>query len=329
MSDGPGLPVQLADVEAAAERVSALVHRTPLLTSSRLAAATSCDLVLKAELLQKTGSFKVRGALNKVTASPDVTASGVITISAGNHAQSLAWAAARRQVPCTVVMPVSADPGKVAAARGYGAEVVLHGDVSEAFAHALQLGQQRGLTFVHPFDDPLIVAGAGTVGLELAEQVPDAELVVCPIGGGGLISGVAVALRALRPGTRIVGVEPEGAAAMRRSLDAGSAVTLPGVDTIADGLAPPMAGVLNHAVVSRLVDDVVLVSDAQIFAAMAALQESTKLLAEPAGAAAIAALMAGVVPRATEGGQTVALVTGGNIGLSRLCALQQTFAGAG
>jgi threonine dehydratase len=311
----------LSAIEAARQRIAGRVHRTPLLSASRLGARAGVTLAVKCESLQKTGSFKVRGALNTVV-QLDETARrrGVITVSAGNHAQALAWAARDVGVRCTVVMPTVASRTKIEASRGYGAEVVLHGASGvEAFARAHELAAERQLVFVHPFDDEEIQAGQGTVGLELLEQAPDTEAVVVPIGGGGLIAGIAAAIKARRPEVRVYGVEPTGAAAMRRSLDAGRPMRLETLDTIADGLAAPMAGERAYEIVARHVDDVVLVGDDEIAAAMRDLLFSAKLLAEPAGAAATAAVLAGRLPLA--GRRVVAIVSGGNVDAERLAGV--------
>lgn len=314
--------LSLDTVRLAHERVAGHVHLTPLLSATRLGERAGIHLFLKCESQQKTGSFKVRGALNKLAClDPAARARGVITVSAGNHAQALAWASRAAGVRCTVVMPESASRAKVDASRGYGAEVVLHGASSvEAFAHAQELAQSRGMEFVHPFDDADVCAGAGTVGLEILEQLPDVNAVVVPIGGGGLIAGVATAVRQARPNVRIFGVEPTGAPAMRRSLDEGHPVHLDRVQTVADGLAAPMAGELPFRVVRSYVDDVVLVSDDEIVAAMRDLLASAKLLAEGAGAAATAAVLAGRLPL-ERGSRVVSIVSGGNVDLAALKAL--------
>jgi len=216
-------------------------------------------------------------------------------------------------------MPANALPTKVRASEGYGAEVILQGTVFEAFDVALEVAQDRGLTFLHPFDDPLIVAGQGTLGLEVLDDVPDAATVVVPVGGGGLISGVALAVANLAPAARVYGVEPHGACAMRKSLEKGEAIRLESIDTIADGLGAPMAGELTYEVVRRHVEDVVLVSDDEIREAMAFILARTKLLVEPAGAAGVAALLAGRIPLAA--GPVVAILSGGNVDLDRLADL--------
>ena len=271
--------------------------------------------MLKMESLQKTGSFKVRGALNKVLVAGEAARRGVVTVSAGNHAQALAWAAGCVGVPCVVVMPSGASETKARASAGYGAEVVIADDVHHAFALAESLAGERGMLFTHPFDDPAVIAGHGTTGLELAEQAGELDTVVVPVGGGGLIAGVAAALRPLRPGLRIFGVEPDGAAAMSESLRLGRATRLERVSSVADGLAPPMAGEITYNHVRALVDGVVRVSDAEITAAVRALAETAKMVVEPAGAAGVAALLRGRVP-GMDGGPAGVIVSGGNVDAS-------------
>ena len=310
--------IDLGAIHNARKRITGRIHLTPVLSATRLGERVGTKLVLKCESLQKTGSFKVRGALNRaLQLDADARARGVVTVSAGNHAQALAWASRAAGVHCTVVMPTVASPAKIAASRGYGAEVVLHGASGiEAFARAHELAAERGLVFVHPFDDPDVQAGQGTVGLEILEQVPDVEVVVVPVGGGGLIAGIAVAIKEQRPDVRVFGVEPVGAAAMRQSLDAGRPVRLQSMQTIADGLAAPMAGEHTYPVVARYVDDVVLVSDEEIVDAMRELLFSAKLLAEGGGAAATAAVISGRLPIA--GRKVVSVVSGGNVDRERI-----------
>ena len=308
----------LADIRAAHARVAPRIHRTPLLSATRLGARAGVTLFHKCESLQKTGSFKVRGALNNVS-QLDAAARkrGVITVSAGNHAQALAWAARDAGVQCTVVMPMAASRTKVEASRGYGAEVVLHGTTGiEAFAHAHALAKERDLTIVHPFDDPAVIAGQGTVGLEILEQLADVDDVVVPIGGGGLIAGIATAIKESRPEVRVYGVEPTGAAAMRKSLDEGRPVKLDSLETIADGLAAPMAGDVTYPIVKHYVDDVVLVTDEEIMSAMRGILFSAKLLAEGGGAAATAAILSGKLK--LQGRRVVAVMSGGNVDPTRV-----------
>lgn len=306
------------DFVAARRRVADAVHRTPLLRFRTLGRSNGARPWLKCENLQKTGSFKVRGALNSIASlSRRERARGVITISAGNHAQAVAWAAGRAGARAVVVMPEGAARSKVEAAIGYGAEVVLHGNAAEAFQEARRRADEEGLVFLHPFDTAPVIAGHGSTGLEVGEDIPGEAVIVVPVGGGGQIAGIAGALaatgRLTGPGrVRVVGVEPEGAPGMRRSLDEGRAATLDGTDTIADGLAPPMAGELNYRYVAEFAEDVVLVSDAEILSAMRLLLTRAKLVAEPSGAAAAAAVMYGRV-RVTAGETVVVLVSGGNV----------------
>ena len=311
----------LDDVLAAQRVIAGRLHRTALLRSAALSTRVGAPLYLKLENMQKTGSFKPRGVLNRIAAlSGDERARGLITASAGNHAQALAWAAAAEGLPCTVVMPETAPAAKIAATRGYGATIVFEPSTLTVFERANALVAEYGATFVPPFDDPWVVAGQGTVGLELLEDLPDMSTVVVPIGGGGLIAGVALAIKSQRPDVQIVGVEPEGAAAMWRSREAGQPVRLETVATIADGLSAPFAGALPFALVQRYVDDVVLVDDAAIREAMILILERTKLLAEPGGAAGVAALLSGAI-RPQSGAPVIAILSGGNVDAGRLAAL--------
>lgn len=302
-------------------RIADAIHTTPLLHSATLSERIGAPVWLKCENLQKTGAFKVRGALNRLrTLSDDARARGVATISAGNHAQAVAWAATAAGVRSLVVMPQHASPTKVRASRAYGAEVVLHGDAAAAFVRVRELSDERGLTFVHPFDDDEVVAGHASCGLEILEQCPDVGTIIVPVGGGGLSSGITVAARASDADVDIWGVEPEGAPAMSESLRAGRAVTLDRVDTVADGLAAPMAGELNHEILAGHARGVVLVSDREILSAMRLLLERTKLLAEPAGAAGLAGLLQGRIEW-RAGRPIVVVISGGNADLDRLATL--------
>lgn len=311
----------LADIRRARETIGGRLHRTPLIRSTTLGRQLGLHVFLKAECLQKTGSFKVRGVLTKLAALPDADKQrGLITVSAGNHGQAVAYAAGTEGVRCVVVMPEYASPAKVAACKEYGAEVIVHGNAQQAFAKARELEAARGLTLVHPYDDPAIIAGQGTIGLEILEDLPDVGTVIVPIGGGGLISGIAAGLKLSRSGIQVIGVEPEGAPTLSRALARGAPVPLETVDTIADGLTAPVAGELTLPAVQRFVDQVVLVYDNEIAQAMGLMLERTKLLAEPAGAAATAALLARrVIPAA--GTCVVSILSGGNIGRPRLKAL--------
>jgi threonine dehydratase len=308
----------IEQISSARERISHHLHVTPVTTARLLGKEAGVELFLKCENFQKTGSFKARGALNKVSILDEsARRRGVVTVSAGNHAQALAWAARALNVRATVVMPAAASQTKADASAGYGAAVIRHGTAFEAFERAQAIAAERGLVFVHPFDDDDVMAGAGTTALEILEQTPDVRAVVVPIGGGGLIGGIAAAISQLQPSVRVYGVEPQGAAVMRASLDAGRAVRLQSVETIADGLAAPMAGTLTYEIVRRYVRDVVVVSDVEIVAAVRALLARAKVLAEPAGAAAVAAILERKLPlRMWE--RVVAVVSGGNVDLATL-----------
>ena len=313
---------QLDDVEAARLRVEPFIHRTPLLGSRLLSEAAGCNVLLKAEIFQKGGSYKIRGPLNKIPLlTAEERAAGVICSSAGNHAQGVAIAAAIHGVRAVVVMAENATPAKVAATRAYGAEVLQHGSVwDEANAHARALAQERGLTFIHPFDDAQLIAGQGTLGLEVVEETDGVDAVVVPIGGGGLISGVATAVKGLSPSTRVVGVESSGAPGMKRSLERGEVVTLDEVDCVIDGLRVKRVGTLTHRVVSERVEDIVTLPDRDIFDALLWVLSRCKVVVEGAAAAPVAALLAGLV-RVERGETVVCVLSGGNIDVDQLRGL--------
>lgn len=313
--------VNLDEIEAARERVMAHLHRTPLWRSETLSRMSGYEVHLKAELFQKTGSFKPRGMINALSRLDEARkAAGVITFSAGNAAQGLAYAASILGIRATVVMPAHASPTKAQATRVYGGEVILHGDAAQCFDLCRRLEKERGLTYVSSFDDLDLMTGHASLGLEIAEDLADVDTVFVGIGGGGLIGGVALGLRGKGCEARIIGVEPEGAPAMHRSFEAGHAVTLEKVDTIADGLAPPFAGEHCYAIASEHVERVILVDDGRIAEAMNLLLARCKLLAEPAGAASLAGLLSGQV-EISPGAKVVCVLSGGNIDLDRLKAL--------
>lgn len=313
--------VALADIEAARVNQRAHLRRTPLPGAQQLGERCHVRLRFKAEMLQKTGSFKPRGMLNCLQQlDAGEKSRGVVTMSAGNAAQALAFAAARLGIAATVVMPQQAARSKAAATEGYGARVLLHGGMHDLLPKVQQLQREEGLTFVHPFDDLRVIAGQGTLGLELLEDGPPPDLVLVPVGGGGLLAGVAAALKQKRPATRVVGVEPEGAAALSRSLASGKAERLAQVNTIADGLAAPFAGAhcLRHA--QAFVDEIVLVRDEEIAAALRLILERCKLLAEPAAAAGFAALLYGKV-QVDPGAEVICVLSGGNVDRALLRSL--------
>jgi threonine dehydratase len=311
------LPISIDDVRAAVDRIAGLAHRTPLLSSRTLDARVGAPVALKAENLQRAGAFKFRGACNAVAAlRPD----GVCSVSSGNHAQALALAAREHGAHATILMPRDAPASKRAATEGYGAEVLEFDRYSQdRDALVRELAAERGLTLVHPYDEPLVMAGQGTVGLELATEVEDLDVVLVPCGGGGLLSGVATAIKALRPAARIVGVEPQASDDTARSLRAGERVTVEVRPTIADGQQLPTPGERTWPVIRALVDDVVTVSDPEIVEAMRLLFERVKVVAEPSGATALAALLAGRVELRT--GTVGVVISGGNVDAARFASL--------
>ncbi len=323
----PDRLVTIDQILAARAALAGQVHRTPLLSSSTAARMIEQTtgvrlgddrLYLKAEHLQKTGSFKVRGALNRLAAlTAEERARGVMTVSAGNAAQAYAWAGARTGIHTTVVMPAAANQSKVEACLGYGAEVVLFGDhTGETFARAEEILAERHLVFGHPFDQPEVIAGNGSAGLEILDDLPDVDVVVTGIGGGGLISGVAAAVKESRPTVRVYGVEPERSNAMTLALAAGSIVRIQPA-SVADGLGAPFAGQWTLPMVQRYVDDIVLIDDATILAGLRFSIERLKQVVEPAGTAALAALLFGRIPLRT-GDRVAVVLSGGNVEVSRL-----------
>jgi threonine dehydratase len=311
------MSVGLADVERARAVISPHILRTPLVSSHSLGERIGAEAYLKLENLQRTGSFKVRGASNAMARlAAAARAAGVVTMSAGNAAQAIAYAGRAQNVRVTVVMPEGAPKTKIEATRGYGGEIRFASDMTRLLPMVQEL-QAQGLHFLHPFDDDDVIAGHGSLGLEILEDLPDADLVVVPVGGGGLISGVALAMKARRPGVRVVGVEPEGAQAVRRALDAGHSVRLDAVATVADGLAAPFAGERNLEIITRDVADVVVISDEAILDGLRFLVARARIVAEPAGAAAVGALLCGAI-RARPGERVVAIVSGGNVDPERL-----------
>ena len=309
----------LADVREARERVSGVARHTPLERSRSFSEMSGADLHLKLENFQRTGAFKIRGAMNRIeTLSEAEREAGVVTASAGNHAQGVALAASRAGVDATVVMPKFAPVSKVKATRGYGASVRLEGvDYDEAQAYAHRLEREEGRTYVHAFDDPVVMAGQGTLGLEIVDDCPELDTVVVPIGGGGLISGVAVAIKEQLPDVRVVGVQAEGAASAAKSLEAGEVTEIDSVDTIADGIATRSVGDRTLEVMEEYVDAVVTVDDREIALALTLLLERAKTLVEGAGAVALAAVLSDAFEY-DDDETIVAALCGGNIDLNRL-----------
>ena len=301
----------LDDIHRAAEASAGIVRETPVLSSRTLAGRTGVAASLKAENLQRTGSFKLRGALAKMTTLADCT--GVVTASAGNHAQAVAYAARERGLRCEVFMPASAPIAKAEATTSMGAEVYLEGEsVDEALAAAQARAAASGLAFMHPFDDPAVIAGQGTLGLELVAQIPDLARVIVPVGGGGLISGVAIAVKSLRPEVEVIGVQAEACAPMRGSMQAGEPVPVSSALTIADGIAVKRPGQLTLEIIRRWVDGMLVVTEDEVAEAMVFLLERAKLLVEGAGAVGVAAVLAERV-EPCERGSTAIVLSGGNV----------------
>ncbi len=305
-------------IEQAHRALAEVVKRTPLIPSRTFSAMTGSRVCLKLENLQDTGSFKLRGAFNKIRQlTPEERQRGVVCASAGNHAQGVAYAAAAMGVQSTVFMPLFAPPAKIQATRGYGAHVELVGTIyDEAYAAARAYAQAHGAVLVHAFDDPQVIAGQGSIGVEIFEDLGEVDVVLCPTGGGGLIAGVAAALKHLKPGVRVVGVEAEGAQSMKLSLEQGRIVPMTSMTTIADGIAVKVPGEVTFPLVQRYVDEMVTVDDEETAYALYLLLQRAKLLAEPAGAVSLAALLCGRV--AFPGQTVVVLVSGGNVDLALL-----------
>jgi threonine dehydratase len=313
--------VTLSHIQAARARINQSIYLSPCQLSSDLSELTGLPLHLKLENLQRTGSFKERGALNKLlTLNEAERKSGVITASAGNHAQGVAFHAALLGIRAQIVMPLATPQIKVAATRGFGAEVILYGaNYDEACEEAQRRRIEEGRTFIHPFDDAEVISGQGTIGLELLEQIPGLEAVVVPIGGGGLISGIACALKESNPKIRVIGVEPEKLPSMLRARETNAPVTINAQATIADGIAVRRAGDLTLPLVSRYVDEIVTVDDEEIASAILVLLEHEKTLAEGAGAAALAALLQSKTSLRHQ--RTMVLVSGGNIDVTLLAKI--------
>ena len=317
------MPLSLSkrDFEEVRARIAPHIKHTPLLTSRQLSEATGYDARLKAELFQRVGSYKIRGPLNKFALMPEEQKRrGVVCSSAGNHAQGVALAAKIHGIRAVVCMAENATPSKIAATKGYGAEVVLHGRIwDEANEKARELVRTEGLTYVHPFDDEQLIAGQGTLGLEIVQDWADVEAVVVPIGGGGLIAGVSMAVKGHNPKIRVIGVESSDGPAMQRSVEAGSLQTIE-CNTVIDGLRVRRAGEINFSVVQRYVDDIVTLPDREIFDAMLWVMERCKLVVEGAAAAPVAALLNGLI-RLPKGAKVVAVLSGGNLNLAQLKGL--------
>ena len=312
------LTLTLTDFQDARRRIAPHIKRTPLLTSRQLNERTGYDVRLKAEMFQRVGSYKIRGPLNKLALMSDEQKKrGVVCSSAGNHAQGVALAARIHGVRAVVCMAENATPAKIAATKGYGAEVVLHGTIwDEANEKAKELVRTEGLTYVHPFDDPQLIAGQGTLGLEIVEDWPEVDAVLVPIGGGGLISGVSMAVKSHNPKAKVIGVESSDGPAMKKSVEAGSLQTID-CKTIIDGLRVRRAGEVTFSVVQRFVDEIVALPDREIFESVLWVMERCKLVVEGAAAAPVAALLHGLVKLPT-GSRVAVVLSGGNVNLDQL-----------
>jgi threonine dehydratase len=308
------MTITLSSIRQAAALIRGQVIHTPLVYSPTFSDRTGADVYLKLEAMQKAGSFKVRGAANRILSrKAEIGAGGVIAASAGNHAQGVAVASQLAGVPATIVMPEWVSLSKQEATVGYGARVVLKGaSLEESIAHARDLAREQDLTFIHPYDDADVIAGQGTVGLEILEDLPGADLIVCPVGGGGLIAGIAVAAKALRPSIRVVGVQSAACPSAVASLAAGRAIEVEAKPSIADGIRVKKTGQLTLPILQSLVEEVVLADEVAILEAVRLLLERKKVLAEGAGAAPLAALLSGTI-RVRPGEQVVLVISGGNV----------------
>jgi len=313
--------IELGDVEAAAKRLAGVAHRTPVITSRTLDERVGARVHIKAECFQRGGAFKFRGAYNKISSlDEDALARGVVAYSSGNHGQAVALAAKLLRSRATIVMPEDAPAAKLEATRSYGAEVVLYDRWTESREEiGAALAAERGLALVPPYDDPLVMAGQGTAALELLEDVPDVDVLLVPVSGGGLIAGCSTVAKALLPECHVVGVEPETGNDTQQSLEAGQRVRIDVPHTIADGLQAPEPGALTFEVNQRRVNEIVTVSDEEIVTAMVFLYDRMKLVAEPSGAIGVAALLSGKV--GARDGTVGVILSGGNVGAARFAEL--------
>lgn len=308
--------ITIEDIKQAQENLKGIVRKTPLFYSSTFSKECGCEVYLKCENKQKTGAFKLRGAYNKICSlTEEEKNNGVVASSAGNHAQGVAYAATAFGIKSTIVMPVTAPVAKVQATKNYGAEVIQYGEVyDECYSKAVEVQKETGATFVHPFNDDKVIAGQGTISLEILEEIPDADIMVVPIGGGGLISGMAVAAKAMNPDIKIIGVQAEIIASSKISLIKNEIVTLPGVKSLADGISVKTPGDNTFKYMKKYVDEIVTVTEDEIAYGIFSMMERNKLVAEGAGAVSVAALLAGKIK--AEGKKVVALVSGGNIDIA-------------
>lgn len=313
--------ITLADVKKAQENLKGVARRTPLFVSSTFSKQTGYEVYLKCENKQKTGSFKLRGAYNKVASLTDEErARGVVASSAGNHAQGVAYAATAFGIKSTICMPVTAPLAKVQATKNYGATVIQHGEVyDDCYAKAVEVQKETGATFLHPFDDEYVMAGQGTIALEILEDLPEVDTIIVPIGGGGIISGIAVAAKAIKPEVKIIGVQADVIASSKASLEKGEIVTVNGSKSLADGISVKTPGTKTFEVIKKYVDEIVTVTEDEIANAIFSLVERNKVVAEGAGATPLAALLSGKIKNAGE--KVVAVVSGGNIDIATVAKI--------
>ena len=316
--------LNLKEIELAAKRLKPVLHHTELNTSATFSRMTGSDVYLKCENRQRTGSFKIRGATNKIAALVERgEVKSVVASSAGNHAQGVAYAATSFGIPATIVMPANAPIAKVQATEGYGARVVLHGDCyDDAYAKAREICDKEGATFLHPYNDPEVIAGQGSIGLEILSDLPTVDVIIAPAGGGGLLAGIAACVKQINPRVKVIGVQAEGADAIARSFREKKLVCTDSVSTIADGIAVKAPGDITVELINRYVDDVVTVSDKEIAEAILLLMERCKQIVEPSGATPIAAILKGKVE--VKGKKVVCVLSGGNIDMSFVqCIIEQ------
>lgn len=304
---------ELDNVVNARKLLEGVIRRTPLDYSNTFSRMTGCKLYLKMESLQKTGAFKVRGAYVKINSlSKEEKARGVVAASAGNHGQGVAYASSMQNIPCTIVMPANASPAKVSATRGYGSEVVLHGTIyDQAMTRASEIAKERQRTLIHAFDDPYVIAGQGTIGLEVLEDLPDLDAIYVPVGGGGLAAGISIVMKAKKPDVKVIGVQSRAFSAMKESVEKKKLVETGHGSTIADGISVKHPGELTFQILSKYIDDIVTVSDDEIVKAMFLLMERAKVVVEPAGAVGLAYLLAN--NHSMKNKKVVTLLTGGNV----------------
>ena len=310
--------IGLDDIEEARKTLNNVAYNTGLVHNTTFSEMTGNSIYLKMENLQKTGSFKIRGAFNKIAHLPKkYKKKGVIAASAGNHAQGVAMAAKAYGIKATIVMPKHAPLSKIAATRGYGAEVILHGHLyDEAYEKAREIQEETGAVFIHPFDDPEVIAGQGTIGIEILEDLPDTDIIIVPVGGGGLISGIAVATKSIKPDIKIIGVQSEIIASTKASLEAGKVVTVGGAKSLADGISVKTPEDITFKYIKEYVDEVITVSEDEISYAMFSLMERSKLISEGSGAVPLAALLANKIK--VDGKKIALLISGGNVDMAMI-----------